>query len=198
MNTSEKTPSFSIIVAVRDQAEALQSYLTALAVQQYADFQIVVVDESSTDNTSDLLSNLRENNPRLYGTFVPQYHFQRNLRRLALTIGIKAAKGEWVVFADVDGFQPSQTWLSELSKFAVSPHQLLLGYVRHKTGDVQLKPFDDLRKAQSLIAKTEQRRLSGGGRLFGILHHDYDFLVVRHDLGHELLRLFESTKQHRL
>lgn len=198
MNTSDKIPSFTIVVAVQDQAEALQRYLPALQGQQYSDFQIVVVDESSTDNTSDLLSSMRETDARLYSTFVPRYHFQRNPRRLALTIGVKAAQCEWVVLADADGFTPSETWLSELSMFAISPHQLMLGYVKRKTGEVQLKTFENLQQAKSLITKTELQRLSGGSRLAGLLHRDYDFIVVRRDLAHELLRLFESTKQCRL
>ena len=126
MNTPEKTPSFSIVLAVQDQAEALQGYLSRLLNDQQPtaggqpvpDFQVIVVDESSTDNTTDLLSSLRADHPRLYSTFVPRYHFQRNPRRLAFTIGMKAAKCEWVIFADVDGFLPSETWLAELTEFA--------------------------------------------------------------------------------
>ena len=72
-----------------------------------------------------------------------------------------------------------------------------------KTGDIRLKPFDDIAQARGLIMKTEQRRLSGGiSHLSSIISHlsrrDYDFIAVRADKGHELLRLFESTKQRRL
>lgn len=198
MNTPHKSPSFTIVLAVQDQAEALQSELPRLLGCQYDDFQVVVVDESSADNTLDVLNSMREGNSHLYCTFVPKYHFQRNLRRLAFTIGMKAAKKEWVIFADINRLPPSETWLSELAEFAVDPNVLLLGYVKRKTGDVRLKTYEDLGTAHSIVSRTERRRLIGGSRLTGFWHRDYDFIAVRADKGHELLRMFESSKQRRL
>ena len=198
MNTPYKSPSFSIILAVQDQAETLQNELPALLTQQYDEFQIVVVDESSADNTLDVLNNLKEQYPHLYGTFVPKYHFQRNIRRLAFTIGIKAAKGEWIIFADIDRIPHSDTWISELAEFSVRSNELLLGYVKRKTGDVRLKTYEELSLARGVVTKTEHRRVSGGHSWSRFLHHDYDFIAVRADKGHELLKLFELSKPIRL
>ena len=159
---------------------------------------------SSTDNTDDVLSSLKVTYDNLYSTFVPKYHFQRNPRRLALTIGMKAAKGVWVVFADIDNLPPSESWLTELAELAVSPNVLLLGYMKRKTGQVRVKAYDDLSQASSLVMRTEQRRNDGSSRFFAFnstlpsFTPDYDFIAVRADKGHELLRLFESTKQRRL
>ena len=161
MNRTDKKPSFSIILAVQEQAEALQNQLPSLLTQQYDDFQVIVVDESSTDNTSDVLGCLKEEFLRLYNTFVPRYHFQRNPRRLAFTIGMKAAKNDWIIFTDLETLPTSETWLEELSEFAVSPNEMLLGYVKRKTGDVRLKSFEDISQAGNLVTKTERRRANG-------------------------------------
>jgi glycosyltransferase involved in cell wall biosynthesis len=203
MNTSEKTPLFSVILAVQDQAGALHENLPRLLSSSDAAEQ-VVVDMSSTDNTDDVLSSLKVTYDNLYSTFVPKYHFQRNPRRLALTIGMKAAKGVWVVFADIDNLPPSESWLTELAELAVSPNVLLLGYMKRKTGQVRVKAYDDLSQASSLVMRTEQRRNDGSSRFFAFnstlpsFTPDYDFIAVRADKGHGLLRLFESTKQRRL
>lgn len=194
---------FSVILAVQDQAGALHENLPRLLSSSDAAEQ-VVVDMSSTDNTDDVLSSLKVTYDNLYSTFVPKYHFQRNPRRLALTIGMKAAKGVWVVFADIDNLPPSESWLTELAELAVSPNVLLLGYMKRKTGQVRVKAYDDLSQASSLVMRTEQRRNDGSSRFFAFnstlpsFTPDYDFIAVRADKGHELLRLFESTKQRRL
>lgn len=198
MSNTDKKPSFSIVLAVQDQVEALQSELPGLLTQQYDDFEVIVVDESSTDDTVDELKRLKDEYGHLYRTFVPKYHFQRDLRRLAFTIGIKAAKKEWVIFTDINTLPPSPTWLAELSEFAVSPQKLLLGYVKRKTGDVSLNTYEELSRARSLVSKVERRRAYGNGRWLRFLHRDYDFIAVRADKGHELLRLFETTKGKRL
>ena len=197
MNRTDKKPSFSIILAVQEQAEALQNQLPSLLTQQYDDFQVIVVDESSTDNTSDVLGCLKDEYPRLYNTFVPRYHFQRNPRRLAFTIGMKAAKNDWIIFTDLETLPTSETWLEELSEFAVSPNEMLLGYVKRKTGDVRLKSFEDISQTGNLVTKTERRRANGSHHS-SLFRHDYDFIAVRADRGHELLRLFEQPKMLRL
>lgn len=197
-NGMNKKPSFSIVLAVQDQEEALRNHLPDVLTQQYDDFQVIVVDESSTDGTTDELTRLSDKYGHLYRTFVPKYHFQRDRRRLAFTIGTKATRNEWVIFTDVDTIPSSPTWLAELAEFAVSPNEVLLGYVKRKTGDINLKTFEDIARARKLIVKTERRRAFGSSRWLHFLHRDYDFIVVRADRGHELLRLFELSKTRRL
>lgn len=185
-------------MSVCDQAEALRNELPALLSQEYDGLDVVVVDDGSTDETKDLLSDMKSDHSHLYTTFVPQYHFRRNARRLAFTIGMKAAKGQWLVFTDITTLPPSPTWVQELADCCTPSTDLLVGYIRRKTGDVRLKTYDDISQARSLISKTEQRRSHGKKHLLDILHHDYDFLVVRADKGNELLRFFDTAKTQRL
>lgn len=198
MSKPDKKPSFSIVLAVQDQAELLQSELPCLLAQQYDDFEVIVVDESSTDDTVDELKCLNDEYGHLYRTFVPKYHFQRDRRRLAFTIGTKAARNEWVIFTDINTLPSSPTWLAELAECTDSSSELLLGYIKRKTGDVTLKTFDNIIQARKLIVKTEQRRISGGSKFLRLFARDYDFIVVRAARGHELLRLFELSKTRRL
>jgi len=193
MNTPEKKPSFSIVIAVRDQAEDLRNNLPLLLRQDYDSYEVIVVDESSTDDSADILKQQKTENGRLYTTFIPSYQFQRNRRRLAYSIGVKASKNEWIVFADIDTPSLTEQWLEELSEFTCQSWTLLLGYINKKNGDVRLKTYENTDMAKSVITKAERWRENE--KHHGWIHHlqpntNYDFIVVRADQAHELLRFF--------
>lgn len=194
MSTSVNQPTFSIVMPTLDQAQQLDENLPALLTQQYdAGFEVIVVDEGSTDESADVLKRLKAESPRLYTTFLPKYQFQKYRRRLAFTIGVKAAKNQWVILTDVTMTPPSGQWLSELQEFACKPAILLLGYINKKTGDVRLKSYDNIDSARGVIRKAELWRAGvGRDRWMQPLRQSthYDFIVVRADYGHELLRLF--------
>lgn len=194
MDSPNDKSTFSIVMAVHDQADELQRFMPQLLTQQLeAPYQVIVVDESSTDNTADVLKRLKADYSHLYTTFLPQYRFQQNRRRLSFTIGAKAANCQWVILTDVSTTPQNDHWLQELQEFATGSTTLMLGYVKRKTDDVRLQTYDDISQARSIITKAEQWRANIGHA--GLMHAirrstHYDFIVVRADHAHELLRLF--------
>jgi glycosyltransferase involved in cell wall biosynthesis len=195
MNNPDKKATFSVIIAVHDQEQELEQNLPLLLTQQYdGDYEVIIVDESSSDGTVDVLKKLKTSHQHLYSTFLPKYHFQKNRRRLALTIGVKAAKYEWVIFADIDKPPLSETWLQELASFACTPTTLLLGYIKRKKNDVRLSTFEDVSSARRIVGQAEHWRATGKGRLMKYLrrNRNYDFIMVRTQQGHETLKFFEG------
>lgn len=180
-------------MTVYDEARNLEQNLPLFLEQDYEPgYEVIVVDESSTDDTSDVLKLLKTKHPHLYTTFLPKPNRLVTRQRLALTLGVKAAKHSWVVFADIHTPPPSDQWLKELSAFTVSPTTLLLGYINRKTGDVRLQQFENVNDARLLISKTERKRANGHqGRVMRYVRGKYDFVVVPTEQGHETLRLFE-------
>ena len=159
---------------------------------------VIVVDESSTDGSADILKQLKTENPHLYTTFLPKYHFRQNHRRLAFTLGVKAAKKEWIIFTDITTPPPFDQWIPELEEFATKSTELLLGYFSKK-GDVTLTPYDDISQAASIITKAERWRAGiGHDQWLRYIRRsaNYNFIVVRANRGHDVLRLFAA--EHRL
>ena len=198
MSTPNNQPTFSIITTVSDQANALAANMPTLLTQQYEGYEVIVVDESSTDGSVDILKQLKATHSHLYTTFLPKFQFQKNRRRLAFTIGLKAAKNEWIVFTDIDAAPASTQWLMELSEHCDGTAILQLGYINKKSGDVQLRAFDNIESASSLISKAERWRAGiGHGSWMRHLKKsvNYDFMAVRADHGHELLKLFALDPQ---
>lgn len=185
--------TFSIVVDVCDQAGEITRNLPSLLSQQYdGDYEVIVVDESSTDETSDILKQQKLKCPKLYTTFLPKYLYQKNKRSLALLIGRKASKKEWIVFTDIRTENLHETWLEELSKVTSPSTALILGYVNKKNGDLKLLTYETLEQANSIIAKAEHWR-EGTGRCKWMRHLQpktkYNFIAMRTACADDFLRL---------
>lgn len=124
---SGQLPQFSIVLSVHDQAQELERNLPRLLSQQYPHYEVIVVDESSTDGTADTLKRLKAQYPHLYTTFIPESSHYLSRRKLALTLGIKAAKYPWIVFTDADCAPQGDQWLSTLARHCADS-DLVCGY----------------------------------------------------------------------
>ena len=97
-------PHVSVIVPVRDRKELLRDCLTALAQQDYRDFEVVVVDDGSADGSGDVARTFRD---RLALTVVRTPGVGAVLARCR---GVEEARGEVLAFTDSDCV-PETGWL---------------------------------------------------------------------------------------
>lgn len=136
--TSATGEKLSVILSVHDQADALRRNLPALLAQDYAPgYEVIVVDESSSDDTDDVLNLLKQKHTNLYSTFIPESSHYLSRRKLALTLGIKAAKNEWLIFTDADCHPDSSSWLTTMAARFDDGIDMVLGYTRHDTNAPQ-------------------------------------------------------------
>ena len=183
---------FSVIMTVFDNGNELEQHLPAFLTQQYEPgYEIIVVDESSTDNTDDVLKMMKQQYPHLYSTFLPKPDIHVTRKRLALTIGVKASKNEWIILSDIYSFPQSATWLQDISDNLVEESGIMLGY--YKKSELKMRLFEDMESASDYIIKGERQRADGHkGTRMRKLRGKYDFIVVKADKAHELLKYFEQ------
>lgn len=183
---------FSVIMTVFDNGNELEQHLPAFLTQQYEPgYEIIVVDESSTDNTDDVLKMMKQQYPHLYSTFLPKPDIHVTRKRLALTIGVKASKNEWIILSDIYSFPQSATWLQDISDNLGEESGIMLGY--YKKGELKMRLFEDMESASDYIIKGERQRADGHkGTRMRKLRGKYDFIVVKADKAHELLKYFEQ------
>lgn len=128
---STKCQPLSIIICAKNEAENLSQLIPLLYKQDYRDFQVVVVDDCSTDDTTMILASLKQKYPDLYYTSIPTDGKFHHGKKLAITVGIKAAQHERMVFIDADCCPCSNRWLRELSDSYIDGKEMVIGYGKY-------------------------------------------------------------------
>ncbi|WP_026727726.1 glycosyltransferase [Flavobacterium denitrificans] len=125
--TQKKLP-VSVIVCAKNEEENVKKFVPLLAEQDYPDFEIVLIDDASSDETLEVFeefekqySNIRlvkvENNEAFWGN-----------KKYSLTLGIKASKKEYLLFTDADCYPTSKNWITSMTSQFTMNKTIVLGY----------------------------------------------------------------------
>jgi biofilm PGA synthesis N-glycosyltransferase PgaC len=127
VNKPVKQP-VSVIICARNEAENLTSFLPAVLEQDYSDYEVIVVNDCSEDNSDDILLKYQEQYPHLrISTVNKDPKFTHN-KKFAQFIGIKAAKNEILLFTDADCRPQSDKWLEGMTSHFNDKTTFVLGY----------------------------------------------------------------------
>jgi chlorobactene glucosyltransferase len=110
-------PLISVLIPARDEAGRIQSCLAGLAQQSYREFEVIVIDDHSTDDTARLAAAYRDQLPQLKifpGKALPHGWAGKNW---ACWQAAEHARGEWLLFLDADVI-PSPDLLATLATHA--------------------------------------------------------------------------------
>ena len=157
LKLSDKRPGMSVIITASDQEELLAKHLPLILEQDYPDFEVIVVDDNSKDDTKELLERLARQYPHLYMTHTSDSIRYISHKKLALTLGIKAAKKEWVVFTEPNCYPTSRQWLARLACHCNDDTDVVLGYsnYEHKPGFANLcQVYDTMLQQVRLLGLT--------------------------------------------
>ena len=125
------TPRLSLVVTCCDQGEALRRNLPVMLNQQFDDYEVIVVDTASTDDTPDVVKYYAARYPRLRHTFVPASARYVSRAKLAVTLGVRAARAPWVMVTGADCAPASDRWLSTIFAHCGDHTDFVLGYANY-------------------------------------------------------------------
>ncbi len=126
--TNKNSTPVSVIVCAKNEAKNLQKTIPLLLEQQYPDFEIILINDRSSDDTLEVMEAFQEKDDRIKIVDVaPNEAFWGN-KKYALTLGIKKAQHEHMLFIDADCWPSSSYWISSMSNKFSSKKQLVLGY----------------------------------------------------------------------
>ncbi len=130
-DVSPVCPSMTVVVTACNQVDALRRHLPKILTQDYPAFEVVVVDMASTDDTVALLEALEFEHTCLRHTYTPPSARDISIENLAITLGIRAAVGEWVVFTTADAEPASPHWLMTIARQTGHSRTIVAGTVRY-------------------------------------------------------------------
>jgi biofilm PGA synthesis N-glycosyltransferase PgaC len=118
----------SVVISARNEAVNLQDFLPSILEQKYPEYEVVVVNDRSWDGTYDVLEEFARQYSHLKIVQVNEGEKFIAGKKFALTMGIKAAKYDWLVFTDADCKPASDQWLMGMQQPADEHKEILLGY----------------------------------------------------------------------
>lgn len=111
MNTGT-SPHISVIIPAYNYAKFLPETIGSVIAQTYPDWQCLVIDDGSSDNTKEVVTELMKHDSRIH------YYYQENSGpTVARNLGLKLAKGEFIQFLDADDLIENKKFEKQLQLF---------------------------------------------------------------------------------
>ncbi|NDV59579.1 glycosyltransferase [Bacteroides sp. 519] len=135
-NASSNTelPPVSVIIYAKDELPNLRKFLPSVLEQDYPTFEVIVINDNPTDGSDDYLKLLAEKYPHLYNSFTPDSSLYISHKKLAIMLGIKASKYNWLVFTDANCRPASANWLRLLARNFTPATDIVLGCHGYEKG----------------------------------------------------------------
>jgi len=127
-NINTEKPPVSVVICARNEEENLKHFLPKVLEQKYPNYEVIVVNDCSSDNSDIVLENFQKQYPHLKVTTIKEDEKFSHTKKLALTVGIKAAKNEWLLLTDADCVPQSDLWLSTMAENFKGDTEVVLGY----------------------------------------------------------------------
>jgi glycosyltransferase involved in cell wall biosynthesis len=118
----------SVIICAHDEEQNLRELIPILLSQNHPEFEIIVIDDRSNDGTFDFLLQETSKDHRLRMVHVNRTPPIFNTKKYALTLGIKAAKYEWLVLTDADCRPDSKNWISSVVRNFSDTTHFVIGF----------------------------------------------------------------------
>jgi glycosyltransferase involved in cell wall biosynthesis len=116
-----KSPKISVIIPVYNGEKTLKPCLDSVLNQTYKDYEVIVIDNDSTDKTKEIIMNFQKKNKKLIYLFEPVIGIGA-----ARNTGEKKAKGDIILMTDSDCIVP-KNWIGEMIK-AIKGHDAIQGF----------------------------------------------------------------------
>ncbi|NGM63392.1 glycosyltransferase [Sphingobacterium sp. SGG-5] len=118
----------SVIICARNEHDNLEKFLPVVLTQDYPDFEVIVVNDCSSDESKWLLQGLEKEYAHLRIVEIKEHIQLKHSKKFALTLGIKAAKHDKLILTDADCQPDSNLWLKEMSGAFNEGKEIVLGY----------------------------------------------------------------------
>ncbi|MCO5274520.1 MAG: glycosyltransferase [Flavobacteriales bacterium] len=145
----------SVVVCARNESNALQRLIPLLLDQDHREFELIVVNDRSEDDTWEVLQWMKPHHPRLKPVNIQADEKFSYGKKLALGVGVRSAKHSHVVVTDADCMPAGRDWLSLMAAGFKDGRQIVIGhspYERRSGFTNLLERYDGYAKAVQYIS----------------------------------------------
>ena len=135
----KKLVPFSVIISARNEARNLIEYLPSILEQDYPTFEVIIIDDDSTDDSAEILNHFKVQYAHLH--IIKIEHKKSAGKKEGLQQGIMNAKYEWLVFTDADCYPKSDQWLRKIASKCDEKTEIILGYSPYRKENGLLNDF---------------------------------------------------------
>ena len=170
----EELPKVTVLLVSNGDHVALDEHLPIFLTQDYEPgYDIIVVSEKADAETDNVLKRYA-NNQRLYSTFVPESSRYMSKNKLAITLGVRASKNDWIILTDPRCKPEGSGWLAAFASSLSHRKSLVMGYVNYEKDSKPYHRFEQMHTALYLL------RAAQNGNAYRTNCPEYDFLVNKY------------------
>lgn len=150
----------SVIICARNEYDNLAKFLPEILNQAYPAFEVIVVNDCSSDDSKWLLQDLEKQYNHLRVIEIKEHIQLKHSKKFALTLGIKGAKYDKLVMTDADCLPSGPHWLSEIAGAYQDGTEIVLGYspyLKEKSFLNKLIRFETAHTAMSYLSYALRR-----------------------------------------
>ena len=118
----------SVIIAAKNEAENLKENLPFVLNQKYSDFEVIVINDASTDDSHIVLESLQNQFKHLKVISLELTNLYTGNKKNAITKGIALASTNYLLFTDADCRPISENWILEMFGQFSDKKEIVLGY----------------------------------------------------------------------
>lgn len=124
----------SVVICARNEEKNLEKNLPLILQQDYPDFEVVVVNDCSVDDSHMILRGFASIYQHLKVVTLNEHERFKHGKKFALTLGIKAAKNEHLLFTDADCVPVSRQWIHKMQRNFTGTKEIILGFSPYVSG----------------------------------------------------------------
>ncbi|WP_053990172.1 glycosyltransferase [Mangrovimonas sp. TPBH4] len=125
---SPKSFPVSVIICAKNEAQNLREFLPSILQQDYPNFEVVLINDSSNDDTLEVMETFKTTYDFIKIVDVKNVEAFWGNKKYALTLGIKAAKNKHLLFTDADCKPVSNQWITEMCSQFSDSKTIVIGY----------------------------------------------------------------------
>jgi biofilm PGA synthesis N-glycosyltransferase PgaC len=131
----------SVIISARNEARNLSEFLPSILTQDYPTYEVVLINDCSSDGSDFLLQEMQVKYERLKVVTITEHDRFKTGKKFALTLGIKAAAYEHMLFTDADCVPASDQWVRLMTRNFDEQTEIILGYSPYRKAKGLMNAF---------------------------------------------------------